>query len=244
MFRLAEIAGELRDTHHELGIVKQDRERANGQLNEMKTHLEDLRAKLESTIRQRDEVQDRADSLTVQLRQIEILKGNISACKDEMASLSAAIKQAEVDKKILYAENARLEGLLAEQESLRAQLKELRENLESRERALKQVRDDKLMLMRDVESVKGAHQETRNELTTTAQDYRLVLKDFEASQTAEATAKATLEDLQARYAVKSQEAKSSEADRLRVTAEFASVCNLFACCLECDAHYSHSYGPS
>ena len=114
---------------HELDSVKQDRNRANGQLGELKTHLEDLRAKLENTIKQRDSARTEVDSLTSQLHQIENLKGQITTFREEMAVLISTLRQAEEDKKGLNAEVARLEGLLAEQEALKAQMQEVRANL-------------------------------------------------------------------------------------------------------------------
>ena len=122
---------------HELDSVKQDRNRANGQLGELKTHLEDLRAKLENTIKQRDSARTEVDSLTSQLHQIENLKGQITTFREEMAVLISTLRQAEEDKKGLNAEVARLEGLLAEQEALKAQMQEVRANLETQAQALR-----------------------------------------------------------------------------------------------------------
>ena len=86
------------------------------------------------------------DSLTSQLHQIENLKGQITTFREEMAVLNSTLRQAEEDKKGLNAEVARLEGLLAEQEALKAQMQEVRANLETQAQALKRVREEKQIL--------------------------------------------------------------------------------------------------
>ena len=219
--RHIEKASELREALNELESVKHERDRAKGQLGELKTHLEDLRSKQESTIKQRDDARTEVDSLAVQLRQIENLKGKIATLRDEMAVLTSTLNQAELDNKGLNAEIARMEGLLAVQEALKAQIQEVRETFATQTQALKNVREEKQKLHVEVEAVKGVHQETRNALATANQDLRLANQDVESAMSAEAAAKATLEDLQARFADKSQQAKEAEADCVAIKAQYS-----------------------
>ena len=66
------------------------------------------------------------------------------------------------------------------------------------------IRDEKHSMHGSIESIKGVHIETRNELAAQAQDLRQALQELEATKGEEARMKALLEDLQARYADKAQ----------------------------------------